>query len=201
MLKYPAMYFYGHFLQWMIWLAAGIFAFQTPQPVITAPQEEEALQGEVTIVGSSAVDGFLSMETTYAYESRNADWFLIGQSDHPIQGGVLAVWDTASIADGDYQLRLRVNRRNGPAVDVVIRNLHVRNYTPLGTSNPLLEMTSIPAAGPAQLLATPTRLPGNPAQIYPTDLALYIIEAGVFVATAFVLFGLYRILRAWFRHA
>ncbi len=173
---------------------------QAVQPVITTPSSGDALQGMVSIEGTSKVDGFASAEISFAYSGDpTGTWFLIGTSTQPIQQDVLVAWDTTAISDGTYDLRLRVYLSDGKTLDAVVSNLRVRNYTPVETATPT---AVIPQATPLPTSTltvtpffTPTELPANPASLTEPDIASSIGYGGL--AAVFLLFimGVYLRLR------
>lgn len=191
---------FGALTWFLTCLLAGLFAFQGPAPVISSPQEGDLLQGTVVVSGSSAVENFAGLELAYTYQG-GSDWFLITQSEQPVQTGPLGNWDTTAIADGDHQLRLRVLRQRAEPLEMVVQHLQVRNYTPGATRLPV---SGTPIAAPVEsavagLLPTPTRLPDNPAEIHPFRLALSAVQGVIFVLVIFGLFGLYLAVRAGIR--
>ena len=95
----------------------------------------------------SEIVGFQSAEVAFAYGKDNSTWFLITGSDQPVRDGVLASWDTTTIADGTYLLRVRVNTSDGEVVEVEAKDLRVRNYTPIETSTPRPEEQTAEAEG------------------------------------------------------
>jgi hypothetical protein len=77
------------------------------------------------------------MEVSFAYGSdAGRTWFLIQESQQPVSGGALATWDTTTLTDGDYDLRLLVSLKDGTQQQVVVKGLRVRNYTPVEASSP-----------------------------------------------------------------
>jgi hypothetical protein len=169
--------------------------FQFSRPKIDSPQAGEALQGAVTITGTTDVVGFSSMEVSFSYGTgSDGTWFLIAQSDQPVRDGILATWDTSSIADGIYQLRVWVDTVDGETVEMVVKDLRVRNYTPVETNTPPPEKyTAEPqAVAPVSTaIPTPTLLPPNPASVTMTRLGFSIVQGMVFVLVAFMIIGIY----------
>lgn len=165
-------------------------------PEITRPAEGAALQGVVEIRGTSEIEGFLSAETAFAYEGEET-WFLIEQSSQPVTNGRLARWDTTTIADGTYNLRLVVHRRGGEPLEVLVRGLRVRNYSPVETSAPVRQSTAAPAAQPSAtlaplaLLSTPTALPLNPVQVTGLELSASLTQGVVITLFVFLVIGIY----------
>jgi hypothetical protein len=153
----------------------------TPSPqstrlVILSPLPGQAVQGKVAINGSTAVDGFQSYELAFAYSQDPTDtWFLIQEGDSPINEGQIAQWDTSTITDGDYSLRLTVTLVDGRQLTTVVSGVRVRNYTPIETDTPAPTSTLAPGAistpnitpslTATPLPATPTPLPTNPASL------------------------------------
>ena len=85
----------------------GILAVN--RPMITSPRPGEALQGVIAVQGSTDVLDFESAELSFAYQDGGEEtWFLIANLKNPVEDQRLAEWDTTTIADGTYQLRLRV---------------------------------------------------------------------------------------------
>ncbi|PKM79569.1 MAG: hypothetical protein CVU89_17480 [Firmicutes bacterium HGW-Firmicutes-14] len=88
-----------------------------PTGEITAPSENEAVNGTVTITGT-AKDELASHFMNYSvhYEAYNSgSWKSIGTNPRttPADNGTLATWDTSSLNDGTYRIRLTVNDRYG----------------------------------------------------------------------------------------
>lgn len=187
----------------------------TLQPAsIFAPAAGEALQGVVSIRGNSAAPGFQSAELAFAYQSDpTGSWFLIQQSSQPAPAEALASWDTTTITDGNYRLRLLVILTNGQVVESIVEGLRVRNYSPVETSTPQHSAPAIPAGVPpagaplttaraplhdyqpaAGLRVTPA--PTNPAQITRADLSASAARGGLAAIGALLLAVGYMALRA-----
>ncbi len=171
-----------------------------PEPEITSPRPGEALQGLVPITGSDNLPGFVSSEIAFAYSSETtSSWFLVATIDHPVIAGMLATWDTASITDGNYILRLRVQLNDGSFRDVTVQNLRVRNYTPVETPTPgptAIKPTLVPTLTlTATPFPTPTPLPTNQAILTTTDLSMSIGVGGLGAVVLFAVLGIYLWLR------
>ena len=179
----------------MRWLFAGLLALALTLPHraaaqsqtairIAAPASGETLSGLVSVMGTSAADGFASSELSFAYASDSTfTWFLIYQTDQPVTDGLLAAWDTSLITDGDYHLRLRVTLQDGTILESLVTGLRIRNQLPTETATlaptPTLEPSAtaefIPPSTPlpptpqpaptSTRLPTPTPLPPNPATV------------------------------------
>jgi hypothetical protein len=154
------------FLMLGFWLPFLTGSFQISRPKLDSPQDGEALQGVVEIIGTTDIVGFQSAEVAFAYGADSSTWFLITGSEQAVRDDVLASWDTTTIADGTYLLRVRVYTTDGEVVDVEARDLRIRNYSPIETSTPRPEEETTlepqfvqPTATP---LPTPTALPEIP---------------------------------------
>ena len=109
----------------VIWAAIGAVLVVVPlgRPAavgaaeISDPQPGQALRGVVLIRGTAQQPAFDHYEVSFSYEPNpTADWFAIkAAGSSPVQSGQLASWDTTQIADGAYQLRLRVFSSDGGA--------------------------------------------------------------------------------------
>ena len=161
-----------------------IFLF--PQPVlaqegadlaISSPEADQIVQGLVIVSGTVTVLGFSSYELSFAYKDDPTDtWFTLQNSSLPVFEGELGAWDTTTLTDGDYSLRLRVFLLDGSAQETIVTDLRVRNYTavPTSTFTPTATPFAEIVAPTAQLIAplpatatpshpTPTPFPPNPA--------------------------------------
>jgi hypothetical protein len=69
-------------------------------PGITSPHTGDVLRGLVVIYGKTQVVGFASYELEYSYTNDpTGTWFLITQTQEPVQNGVLANWNTSEGVD------------------------------------------------------------------------------------------------------
>ena len=171
-----------------------------------SPRPGEALQGVVTITGSADLPDLVSMEVSFAYhDDPSHTWFLIAESQQPVTSGTLATWDTTTITDGDYDLRLLVHLKDGTAQQVVISGLRVRNYTPVETSTPqpaaaataaATAVTDTPLPPTATPIPpTPTPFSPNPAQLSQVDYLSGLALGGIVVLVLFVGMGVYVTMR------
>ncbi|OGN94191.1 MAG: hypothetical protein A2Z71_09135 [Chloroflexi bacterium RBG_13_50_21] len=175
---------------------------------IISPVAGQVVQGAVVIRGSAIVDGFQFYEIDFTHSGDPTQtWFLIQESTLPIQDGILAVWDTTTITDGEYDLRLVISRTEATQMEVSIPGLRVRNYTPIetGTSTSTLiyatqaygtaTITATPRVTntlmPASLLSTPTPLPANPAEISTSQAILTLGQGAAFTLGIFAILGAY----------
>ena len=183
---------------------------------IQSPVPGQALQGSVTISGNSAVEGFQSSEVSFAYAHDPTDtWFLIQYSTLPVQDGMLASWDTTTITDGNYSIRLVVLLTDGSQVKQRVNGLRVRNYSPIETDTPTPIAPSLtpapgtptsyapPTATPSPSLTpprpTPTPLPTNPAEISTTEAIMTLGKGAMITLGLFVFLGGYLGIRAALR--
>jgi hypothetical protein len=174
---------------------------------ITSHVSGDVIQGVVSIAGNSDVEGFISWELTYSYaEDSTGTWFLIYESDIPVQDNTLAEMDTTRITDGNYNIRLTVYLKESRRAHFTIRDIRVRNYSPIETNTPAPPFTSTPSTvtpllnqtdtGESQPSETPppktpTPLPTNPIRISPSDISNTLIRGIVGAVAAFLLIGLY----------
>jgi hypothetical protein len=170
------------------------------QPIIDSPKQGDVLQGVVTIRGSSNQTGFLSSEIDFAYSGDpTGTWFLLAISGQSVASDTLATWDTTTITDGNYDLRLRVFLSDGSHLDAIIPNLRVRNYTPVETPTPA-PTAVLPTLTPTitltpTLFPSPTPLPANPAVLTSTDISTSLAYGGLGAVIFIVIVGTYLWLR------
>jgi hypothetical protein len=176
----------------------------TPGLYITYPENEAIVSGIVEIRGSIPAENFESAEILYSYSGSNTpNWFQVVKLDQAIQDGVLANWDTTTITDGIYQLKLTVTQLNGKVNEAIVQNIHVMNYThaeaTLSNSQAFPNPTPLSDKTTSVLPLQPTHLPENPAAINENQFKLSLMTG---VLTGVILIGLllvYSAVRGWRR--
>ena len=169
-----------------ILLAFALVIMLLPQPVLAQagtdlaiiyPETGQIVQGLAIVTGTVTVLGFSSYELSFAYmDDPTGTWFTLQNSSLPVFEDELGSWDTTTLTDGDYSLRLRAFLLDGSMQETTVSDLHVRNYTAVPTSTATATATAFAefAAPTAQLIApeiatatpvhpTPTPFPPNPA--------------------------------------
>lgn len=183
-----------------------LIAAQGTAPLaITSPLAGDILRGEVTITGTTDIENFLSAQLDFTYASNPAgNWFTLQTVSQPVLSSALAIWNTASISDGDYILRLRVNLTDGTFQEVTVP-VKVQNDTPIST--PTLEpATATPDSITVQiptpfLLAasptptevprpTPTALPTNPVSLNQNEILISLGRGALVIIGLFIFAGL-----------
>jgi hypothetical protein len=173
----------------------------TPDPqmiYISNPVEGSLVQDQVNITGKTEVNGFSRSEVEFSYNSNPVEtWFLLSRSDQPVKDGQLALWDSASLTDGDYSIRLRVYFTDGSWRDVTVTGIRVRNYTVTQTliSTPTERMipttrptgTFTPTSSP---MPTPTSLPENKAELSMPQVLSSLGRGALLTTVFFILLGL-----------
>ncbi len=183
---------------------------------ILSPGPGEALQGIVSIRGTTALANFVSAEVDFAYSRlKQPDWFIIQDSQEPVTDGTIATWDTTTITDGIYDLRLVVSLSDGSQQQVLVTGVRVRNYSTIETNTPAptatMNATQSPVPPTATATLKPTRtatkyagtltpLPTNPAGLAGRDVLGTAAKGGLLVVGLFLLGGLYVGLKSLNRH-
>ncbi len=188
-----------------LFFAFLLFLIQDAPAGISSPQTGDVIRGQAQIAGNMTVPNFASAELSFSYTASDSadNWFGIQTFPQPVAGPALAVWDTTSLTDGDYNLRLRVTLQDGTFQDVVISDLKIRNDTPdpievIPTETALPQFnaaTSLPALNQSTATAvitfsSSTSLPANPASV--TTLSIYSTfgRAALIVLILFAFFSL-----------
>jgi hypothetical protein len=173
-----------------------------PEISILSPLTGQAVRGSVPVVVDTATEGFLSAELTFGYHGdTTGTWFLIEQSLEPVAEGIMTEWDTTTLTDGTFDLRLAVLLDSGDQYTSVVPALRVRNYSPIETDTPTPTVTSAPRATPSpsvtpsptptQLPPTPSPLPPNTLQVTQQDVWLNLLRGAAGGVAAIILVGLY----------
>ena len=193
------------------------YAQVTPVPdvVIVTPLPGQALQGVVAIMGRTSLSGVRSAEILFGYANDPSQtWFFITESTTPVDAGLLAEWDTSTLTDGNYILRLVVNRTDGSRVVVIVPGLRIRNYslvetsTPTPLSTPIASATPLPGSDPMStqpalpsattIPPTITPLPTNPAELSQQDISNNLLRGAAGTGIALAALGLYLVIRKLF---
>lgn len=191
-------------LHFLLLSAFFLLAAQESPPIaITSPAPQEILRGQITITGKADVPSFLSARLDFAYASNPTDtWFIIQTFSQPLADSALATWDTTSITDGDYVLRLRVNFEDGTFQDVTvpvkIGNELLPTPTLEPTSTPETDSVIIPtpfllAASPTPTdipRPTPTALPSNPVSLGQNQIYASLGRGALVILGLFALAGI-----------
>lgn len=181
-----------------------VWAQEGTQPVISSPEEGQIVQGSVVVSGTVSALGFSSYELSFAYDNDPTQtWFVLASSSQPVFEGELGAWDTTTLTDGDYSLRLRAFWLDGTFQETTVTGLRVRNYTAVPTSTFTPTATAIVqfSAPTAQLIApapatvtpslpTPTPLPPNPASLQDASILGALGRGAALVLLLFLGFGL-----------
>jgi hypothetical protein len=173
---------------------------QLGDPVINSPKTGDVLQGVVVVDGSSDIDGFVSAEISFAFtDDPTGTWFLLAINNQPVSNNRLVSWDTTVITDGNYVLRMRISLVSGPAKEILVSDLRVRNYTSMETLTPppiTPAATIIPTrAATVTGYPTPTVLARNPATLTPLDVSASVVYGGSAAIFMFIIIGIYLRLR------
>lgn len=171
------------------------------QPQITSPEPGAVLLGQVSVSGTAAGDAFSSYELSFAFASQSESvWFPLYQSKTPVENGELATWDTTTITDGTYSLRLQVSYSDGSHSETIVPDIRIRNYTPIETLTPAEQVngenppraTEILTSTPQPVRApTPTGLPANPAAVTPTSVRWVLIIGAALGGLSLLLLAIY----------
>lgn len=183
-----------------------ILALQEPSPAISSPRPGDVLRGEVTITGVTDVPGFLSAQLDFTYASNPAgNWFPLQTFSQPAPDSALYTWNTTSITDGDYLLRLRVFLADGTTQEVIVPVTIQNDSLPVTptpippTATPetifggqiptpfLLAASPTPTEVPRP---TPTPLPPNPIALSQNEILLSLGRGALVIIGLFAFSGI-----------
>lgn len=173
---------------------------------ILNPQPGDALQGQVTlrIQNSLPSTQFNGIYFGYAQQPATNATFPIWESTQPLPNQLEITWDTTTLTDGNYTLRVYILRRDGTPLEITVPNLRIRNYSPIETPTPTAAPTRDPqntAATPTPTLtttpppATGTPLPTNPVTLQPQQINRSLTIGALLALIAILLHTLYSSLR------
>ncbi len=137
-------------------LAGVAYAWQG-QAVIASPQPFSTLRGVISINGTAVHPEFQRYQLYFKSESAPDDWHFMFEQTNQVTNGLLGTWDTRSVSDGTYALRLRVVRQDGNYDETVANGLLVANSRPADTPTPTpTEATTSEPEATATSAVTPT---------------------------------------------
>lgn len=111
--------------------------FGQADSAITTPASGSAVQGKVDVSGYIKSTNFAHYDLDFSHGPGSEDgWFNITTSDKNPADGLLGVWDTSSISDGNYRLRLTVYYKDSTKAEIFADEIRVRNYSPIETDTP-----------------------------------------------------------------
>jgi membrane peptidoglycan carboxypeptidase len=154
-----------------------------PTALISSPAPGTVLTGNISILGAATASTFDSYQIEYAPAGSVTYTIIAGpvRTPQPNQNGVLAEWNTSSVGNGLYNLRLTMNSRTGGfvrrEVQVTVMN---PTPTPMPTATPMpIPPTDIP------FFPTTTTIPIFPTPISPIEVQ----PLGIVTPTATLVFG------------
>ncbi len=94
---------------------------------IRTPADFTTVRGTVQIIGTAVDPNFWKYEVHVAPASQPSRWILLGVHESQVQEGVLETWDTTTVPDASYFIRLRVVRRDANYTESLVRQVWVDN--------------------------------------------------------------------------
>ncbi len=161
--RYIYLLFVAFVLFWFFQFTGAMAAppAQDPQDigVILDPPNNGSVRGVVEIIGSADHPTFQFYVIEVSPQDQEA-WQFLADGSTAVLNGPLATWDTNTLPDGVYRLRLRVVRVDGNYAESFVQEVTISNAQPLPTDTP----TPTETPDPAELTptVTPTPLPPTP---------------------------------------
>ncbi len=148
-------------------VAVGVPIQATPRhqarSVITYPTEGTTVSGVVQITGAATHPNILWYNVSVAAGASatgGSQWITLAEVHNtPVDGGVLATWDTTGMPDGLYTLALTVRGQNDEMYyQTFVGNITVNNAAaaPPTSSHETTTTETPPVAAPTIVIASPT---------------------------------------------
>ncbi len=139
-----------------------------PRVELTQPASGSFVLGVVGVYGSARIDDLDHYELQYGIGDNPIGWGTVTWQNNAVEEGLLGAWDTRTLLNGLYSLRVVAFDRHGnsamsPAIRVLVEN---PTPTPTLTATPTATPTETPTPSP-----TPTMTPTPPATATPTPTA------------------------------
>jgi len=132
---------------------------RAPRVELTQPAGGSFVQGIVAVYGSARIDDLDHYELQYGIGDNPLGWGTVAWQNSAVEDGLLAAWDTGTVRNGLYSLRVVVFDRHGntatsPAIRVMVQN---PTPTPTPTTTPTATPTITPTpTATATTTSTPT---------------------------------------------
>jgi hypothetical protein len=185
-----------------IFMSSFLGLFSSGGPEILSPAAGQVIQGSFEVIGTVPEEDFASAELAYAYGKEDeTNWFVITSISQPATISLLARWDTTTISDGDYKLRLTVNYTDGSSADHIVGGLMVRNYTPYQAT----ATTQINAETPEQQVTatvipdSATPYPENQAALSVNTVKQDLVSGSLIGFVCLIGLGIYTIFGGWLK--
>jgi len=193
-----------------VWLIIHLIGWFTPNYQldlvrIVTPKDGEVLQGNVAINGTVTGVGLQYADIGFQFQdTTSSEWFLIARVNQAVIDENLTNWETSTVADGDYRLRVMAQYSDGHQLEVVSQNLRVRNYTPIetieataGGPQATAMQNNLSANGSVDRTAVPTAtsMPGNKLSLTYQDLSQSAIKGAISGVLLLTVLGLWLIIR------
>ncbi len=113
----------------------NVFPTFTALPVniaILSPVPGNVVSGAVQVLGAATHPQFLQYQLEFGPDPNPGNlWFPATSAvQAPVLNGLLGIWNTTTVQDALYQLRLRVYLRDGSTLTTVVNNIRVQNQAP-----------------------------------------------------------------------
>ena len=120
-------------------------SYVEPVAVLTSPPNAATVSQQVTFTGSVAAPGFQRYDIEFASMALPDVWSVLpGQSfefQHPSPNETLGFWNSTTIADGQYRIRVVVYATNGASISSDPIVVTVANNVSTGTVDPISPAT------------------------------------------------------------
>jgi PKD repeat protein len=96
------------------------------------------IAGNVQVVGAATHPNFLQYQVEVGPDPNPSNlWYPITAAiQTPVINGILSIWNTTTVSDATYALRLRVYLRDGTTLTTVVNNIRVQNQAPTPVPSP-----------------------------------------------------------------
>lgn len=185
----------------IVGLSLTVAAQVVPGLYILSPVEGQVLTGIVEVRGSVPDDEFEYAELAYSLgDGDTPNWFTIKRLDQPVHDTTLGYWDTTTISDGIFRLKVAVHRTSGETQEVIVEGIRVANYTHIETPTPNAVVVNTPTAEVSPTAFSvespaPTALPANPASISAADIRFSLTSGVAIAVLMLVILGVYTFFR------
>jgi hypothetical protein len=165
---------------------------------ILSPRAGEGVQGRVVITGYIKASNYARYDIDFADEANAAPgWYPIDSGEKIADDGTLAIWDTSTISDSNYSLRLTVYLNDGTTSQTVVTGIRVRNYSPMEPITPAPDGEAVELSTPTAVSLLPASADAaataaNPAEVSPGRFQLILAGGIVFgLIAGFILVRLF----------
>jgi hypothetical protein len=178
----------------LILVAIPATAQDAPLARITVPMRGQTVRGNVTVQGTATSPQFARYEIAYAPEPDMANWTVINGALQPVANGLLAVWNTRPVPDGQYALRIQVFNADSSVTETLVREITLANAAATSAAGAAIGVTQTTTTT-AGTITDAGDAGENEQSLDLASIPRAFVKGATYALYAFALLGAYLVLK------